>query len=38
MIADRGEVSMRSSTGRGHWVPEEKPERTAALLLEFLAG
>jgi pimeloyl-ACP methyl ester carboxylesterase len=24
--------------GCGHWVPEEKPKKTAALLLEFLAG
>ncbi len=31
-------VQVRILEDCGHWVPEEKPEETAALLLDFLAG
>lgn len=31
-------LQVRVFDGCGHWVPEEKPEETAALLLEFLDG
>jgi pimeloyl-ACP methyl ester carboxylesterase len=31
-------LQVRIIEGCGHWVPEEKPQETAALLLEFLDG